>query len=222
MKFPSRSRARLFALKAVTFCGLLLPMVWLAIEWLGLLTQGYSGLGVNPIEESIHHTGQWALRTLLLTLAIRPASQLFRWPMLVSIRRMCGLFAFAYACLHLLLYAGLDLGFSLSDIWADVMKRWYITLGMLAVLLMIPLAITSTNRAIKALGARRWQLLHRLVYLIGGLGVVHFLMLVKGEQIEPRIYALLFCILMLARLPVLGNTAGTKKKAGRLTPGQSA
>jgi len=209
-------------LKPVAFVLMALPLAWLAAQWFLLIRQGGGDLGINPIEASIHHTGLWALRILLFTLAISPFTKLTHWTPLMSIRRMSGLYAFTYAVVHLLLYFGLDREFSVAELWADILKRWYITLGMGALLLMLPLALTSTARAIRTLGARRWQRLHRLVYLVGGLGVLHFWLVVKGVQLEPIIYGVIFVILMLARLPRLRQAAGFKKKGRALRPGQSA
>lgn len=218
MTRPATARRIRLVLKPATFVALALPLAWLALQWVRLLAEGGGGLGVNPVEASIHHTGQWALRCLLLTLAVSPLATLLRLPTLVAVRRMCGLYAFTYAVLHLLLYFGLDRAFSVAELWADILKRWYITLGMSALVLMLPLALTSTARAIRRLGARRWQRLHRLVYLTGALGVLHFWLLVKGNQPEPLLYGAIFCILMLARLPRLRQSAADKKKAGHESP----
>lgn len=219
MTRPATARRIRLALKPITFIALALPLAWLALQWFHLLTDGGGNLGVNPVEASIHHTGQWALRCLLLTLAVSPLAKLLRLPTLVTLRRMCGLYAFTYAVIHLLLYFGLDREFSVAELWADVLKRWYITLGMTALILMLPLALTSTAKAIRRLGARRWQKLHRLVYLVGAFAVLHFWLLVKGNQPEPRIYAAIFFILMLARLPRLRQSAAhTKKRPGDKRP----
>ncbi len=210
----ARTRLIRRILKPAAFVLLGLPLAWLAVQWFWLLRDGTGSLGINPIEASIHHTGLWALRILLLTLAISPLTRLTHLTPLMSIRRMCGLYAFAYAAVHLMLYFGLDLEFSVTALWADILKRWYIALGMAALVLMVPLAITSTARAIKALGARRWQRLHRLVYAVGALAVLHFWLVVKGIQTEPLIYMGIYAILMLARLPRLRQSAAHKKKAG--------
>lgn len=211
---PARTRLARRILKPVAFVALALPLAWLALQWFLLLRGGVSSLGINPIEASIHHTGLWALRILLLTLAISPLTRLTHWTPLMNIRRMSGLYAFTYAVVHLTLYFGLDREFSVAELWADILKRWYITLGMAALLLMLSLALTSTARAIRALGARRWQRLHRLVYLIGALGVLHFWLVVKGIQLEPIVYGGIYLMLMLARLPRLRQSFAHKKKAG--------
>ena len=147
MTRPATARRIRLVLKPATFVALALPLAWLALQWVRLLAEGGGDLGVNPVEASIHHTGQWALRCLLLTLAVSPLATLLRLPTLVAVRRMCGLYAFTYAVLHLLLYFGLDRAFSVAELWADILKRWYITLGMSALVLMLPLALTSTARA---------------------------------------------------------------------------
>lgn len=211
---PGQAKLARRVLKPAAFVLLGLPLAWLAAQWFLLLTAGTGDLGINPIEASIHHTGQWALRILLLTLAISPLTRLTHWTPLMSIRRMSGLYAFTYAVIHLLLYFGLDREFSLAELWADIVKRWYITLGMAALILMLPMALTSTAGAIRRLGARRWQKLHRLVYAVGALAVLHFWLMAKGIQAEPIVYGVIFLILMLARLPRLRQTLRTKKKAG--------
>ena len=210
----ARTRLIRRILKPAAFVLLALPLVWLAMQWFWLLRDGTGSLGINPIEASIHHTGLWALRILLFTLAISPLTRLTHWTPLMSIRRMSGLYAFTYAVVHLSLYFGLDREFSVAELWADILKRWYITLGMAALLLMLPLALTSTAKAIRALGARRWQRLHRLIYVIGLLGVLHFWLVVKGVQLEPIVYGAVYLMLMLARLPRLRQSPAHKKKAG--------
>ncbi|MEX6725704.1 sulfite oxidase heme-binding subunit YedZ [Parapedomonas caeni] len=187
-------------LKRGTFILLLMPLVWLVLQWGFLLTTGGSALGVNPIEASIRFTGEWALRALLLTLAVSPLARFSRWTPVMSIRRMLGLYTFTYAALHFCLYFGFDKELSVADVVADVLKRWYITLGMGGLLLLIPLAATSSAGAIRRLGGRRWQRLHRAVYAIGALACAHFVLLVKGNQLEPWVYAGIFALLMILRL----------------------
>ncbi len=157
-------------------------------------------LGANPIETINRYTGDWVLRFLLLTLAVTPLRRLTGWNALLRYRRMLGLFAFFYACLHFLSYAWLDQYFVLADIVKDVAKRPYITVGFACFLMLIPLAATSTNAMIRRLGARRWQALHRLVYLIGAGGIVHFLWLVKSDLREPLIYGAILTLLLGFRL----------------------
>jgi methionine sulfoxide reductase heme-binding subunit len=135
-----------------------------------------------------HETGQWALRLLLATLAVTPLRRLGGWPALLRYRRALGLWAFAYACIHLTIYLALDLGGYWRQIFADIVERPFITVGMLAWLLLLPLAITSTRGMMRRLG-RHWQRLHRLAYLAAALAVLHFLWLVKADLREPLLYA---------------------------------
>lgn len=153
-------------------------------------------LGANPVESINRFTGDWVLRFLLMTLTVTPLRRLFGWNGLLRYRRMLGLFAFFYASLHFLSYAWLDQYFALADILKDVAKRPYITVGFACLLMLIPLAATSTHGMIRRLGARRWQQLHRLVYLIAIGGIVHFLWLVKSDLSEPLIYAAILAMLL--------------------------
>ena len=157
------------------------------------------GLGVNPIEDITHRTGDWALRFLLVTLAVTPLRRLAGWNALVRFRRMVGLFAFFYAVLHFSTYLVFDHFFDLLLIIDDVAERKYVTAGFVGFVLMIPLAVTSTQGWIRRLG-RRWTALHRLVYASAVAGVVHFLWLVKIDIGEPLIYAAILAILLGARL----------------------
>lgn len=175
--------------KPLVFCASLLPAIWLC--WLAWQDQ----LGTNPVETLSHRTGDWSLRFLLLALAITPLRRLSGWNGLQKLRRMLGLFAFFYVCLHFGVYLVFDQFFDLSAILQDIAKRPYITIGFLGFLLLIPLAITSTNGMIKRLG-RNWQRLHRLVYLIGVLGVLHYWWLVKADIREPALYAVLLAALL--------------------------
>ena len=156
-------------------------------------------LGANPIEELTLELGQWALRFLLLTLAATPVRRLTGWSVLLRHRRLLGLTAASYALLHLLVYAVLDQGLLWSQIVADVLKRPFITAGMTAFALLLPLAATSFDGAIRRLGARRWQALHRLVYLATGLALLHFWWKVKADTREPAIYLAVFVLLLAAR-----------------------
>jgi sulfoxide reductase heme-binding subunit YedZ len=157
-------------------------------------------LGANPVETINRFTGDWVLRFLLVTLAVTPLRRLFGWNALLRYRRMLGLFAFFYVCLHFLSYAWLDQNFAIPDIIKDVAKRPYITVGFACFLMLIPLAATSTNAMIRRMGARRWQALHRLVYLVGVGGIVHFLWLVKSDLREPLIYGVILAVLLGFRL----------------------
>jgi sulfoxide reductase heme-binding subunit YedZ len=181
-------------IKPALFVLALMPLAFLVYRALN------NGLGANPIETINRYTGDWVLRFLLVTLAVTPLRRLFGWNALLRYRRMLGLFAFFYACLHFLSYAWLDQYFVLADIIKDVAKRPYITVGFACLLMLIPLAATSTNAMIRRLGARRWQALHRLVYLVGVGGVVHFLWLVKSDLREPLIYGAILATLLGFRL----------------------
>ena len=183
-------------LKVALFLLCLVPLTKLALEVFGVA--GLS-LGANPIEELIHRLGKWGLNFLLITLAVTPLRRLTGQSWLLRLRRMLGLFAFFYLLLHFLTYAGLDQRFDLPAIFEDVVERPFITIGFTAFLLLIPLAVTSTNVMMKRLG-RRWQKLHRLVYLIAILGVVHFYWQVKLDTLEPLIYAAILAVLLGYRL----------------------
>lgn len=177
--------------------------VWLAcfapLPW--LVWRLLSGdLGANPIEALIRQLGVWGLRFLLIGLAVTPAARLLRQPRLIRFRRTVGLFAFAYVLLHWLTYIGVDQFFDWPAILKDIYKRPFITVGMSAFLLLIPLAVTSTNAAISWLGPVRWRRLHRLIYLIAPLGVLHYYMLVKADHRPPLIYAGLLAVLLGWRL----------------------
>nr|WP_093185847.1 protein-methionine-sulfoxide reductase heme-binding subunit MsrQ [Thiocapsa sp. KS1] len=166
-----------------------------------LIARGASGaLGPNPVEAITHFTGDWTLRLLLATLAITPLRRLTGQVWLVRYRRMLGLFAFFYAVLHVTTYLWLDRFFDLGTIAEDVLKRPYITVGFAAFVLMVPLAITSTQGWIRRLG-RRWKTLHRAVYAIGVLGVLHYLWLVKADLLQPVIYGVILAVLLGMRVP---------------------
>jgi len=170
------------------------PLVWLA--W-----KGFNGdLGANPIEKLIRQLGVWGLRLLLIGLAITPAARILKMPRLVRFRRTVGLFAFSYIVLHLSAYVGVDLFFDFGQLWKDILKRPFITLGMGAFVLLIPLAVTSTNGWIIRMGRSAWQRLHWLIYLIAPLGVAHYYLLVKADHRPPVIYAAVFTVLMAWRV----------------------
>jgi sulfoxide reductase heme-binding subunit YedZ len=183
-------------LKALLFLLCLVPLAKLALETFGVA--GMS-LGANPVEELIHGFGIWGLNFLLITLAVTPLRRLTGMGWLLHFRRMLGLFAFFYVLMHFLTYAGLDQHFDLPLIFEDIAERPFITVGFTAFLLLIPLAVTSTNAMMKRLG-RRWQKLHRLVYLIAILGVVHFYWQVKLDTLEALIYAAILAVLLGYRL----------------------
>ena len=187
-KRPSKTQDNL--VYAAVWLACLAPLVWLA--W-----RAFSGdLGANPIETLIRQIGVWGLRLLLVGLAITPAARILRKPRLIRFRRTVGLFAFSYICLHLLTYIGVDLFFDWGQLWKDILKRPFITLGMAAFVLLIPLAVTSTNGMIRRLGRATWQRLHWLIYLIVPLGVAHYYLLVKADHRPPLVYAAVFVVLM--------------------------
>jgi sulfoxide reductase heme-binding subunit YedZ len=158
------------------------------------------GLGANPVEFLQHATGLWTLRFLIFTLTITPLRKLLKLPELIRFRRMLGLFAFFYVCLHFLTYIGPDQNFDLAAMWKDVEKRRYITVGFLGFVLLIPLAITSTAGWIRRLGGKRWQMLHRSIYGAATCGVIHYYWLVKSDVRDPLFYGALVSILLLWRL----------------------
>jgi methionine sulfoxide reductase heme-binding subunit len=175
--------------KLIVFALALCPALW-------LLFRALTGrLGVNPIEDLTLTTGIWALRLLLLTLAITPIRRVTGWNEVIRYRRMLGLFAFFYACIHLSIYLVLDQGLAFGFILGDIAKRRYITAGMVAFTCMVPLAITSTKGWIRRLG-RRWQLLHRLIYVSGLAACLHFVWKVKVAIGEPVYYAAILLVLL--------------------------
>lgn len=186
---------------AVIIVAALVPASLIAYALISDLFYGSRHLGSDPIKEGEHLFGNWTLRLLVLTLTITPLRRITGWNWIAKHRRTLGLFTFGYACLHLLTWLLLDMQFFISDYvgWqelkTDILKRPYITIGMLAFLLMVPLALTSTKRAIRWLG-KRWQKLHRLVYVSAVLGVIHFWMSVKRDITEPLIFALIFALLL--------------------------
>lgn len=166
-----------------------------------LLGRGFTGnLSANPVEFIEHATGDWTLRFLLITLCITPLRKNFDQPLLIRFRRMLGLFAFFYVCVHLLMYLTFDQMFDPRGIYADVVKRPYITVGTAGFLTLIPLAITSTAAMVRRLGPKRWQFLHRLVYFCALAGVIHYYWLVKSDVREPAMYGAILALLMLYRM----------------------
>lgn len=173
-----------------------LPFVWLV--WAAFSDQ----LGANPAEALIRSLGDWTLRFLVLVLAVTPLRVTTGWSALARLRRMVGLFVFFYACMHLLSYAWFDMEFDVAGIAADVAKRPFILVGFLAWLLLLSLAATSFNRAIRAMGAQRWQWLHRAVYVIAGLAVLHFFWMRSGKNdfAEVGVYAAILGALLAWRV----------------------
>jgi len=183
-------------LKPFVFLAALIPLALLALKAF------HGELGANPIEVITHATGDWTLRFLLITLSVTPLRKLTRQYWLIDFRRMFGLFAFFYGCLHLLTYIWLDKFFDLHEMLADIAKRRFITAGLTAFVLMIPLALTSTKGSIRRLGGKRWQLLHRLIYLSAAAGVIHYIWLVKADLHKPLEYAAVLAVLFLYRVIV--------------------
>lgn len=183
----------------------LVPLAW-------LIGRAFTtGLGADPVATITHHTGDWTLNFLLITLAITPVRRLTGWNWLAGYRRMVGLFAFFYICLHFATYLVFDHFFSWVSIVEDVVKRRYITVGFTGFVLLIPLAATSTARMVRRLGARRWQALHRLVYVVVACGVLHYLWSVKRDIRYPLIYALIL-------IALLGFRALHERLKGKLPP----
>jgi methionine sulfoxide reductase heme-binding subunit len=172
-------------------------------------------LTANPVEFIQHFTGDWTLRFLLITLSITPLRKLLNVPELIRFRRMLGLFAFFYACLHFLTYLGPDQSFDVAGMLKDVAKRRFIAVGFLAFLLLIPLAITSTQGWIRRLGGRRWQTLHKSIYAIAILGVAHYYWLVKSDVRKPLFYAAILAILLIWRM---GTWLLKRRQAALVTP----
>jgi sulfoxide reductase heme-binding subunit YedZ len=195
------------ATKPVLFLAALGPLAWLVY---GALAHQ---LGANPAEALIRSTGDWTLRLLCLTLAVTPLRQMTGWHALARLRRMLGLFTFFYGLLHFLCFGWLDMGFDLAAIVKDIAKRPFILVGTAALLLMLPLAATSFNRAIKALGAARWQKLHRAVYAVAVLAILHFFWMRSGKNVfgEVAVYAAIVAAL-------LGWRIVRRLRAGRVGP----
>lgn len=188
--------------KPLVFAACSVPAVLMVLGVLvalGKLSHGGMDLGADPVNRLIHACGITALNLLLVTLAVTPVRDITGWRNLIRLRRMLGLFAFFYALAHFSVYLSLDQVFNLRAVGADILKRPYITIGMLALLLLLPLAVTSTNGMMRRLG-RRWTTLHRLVYVVTGLGLWHFWWQVKADIREPLIYVGIFALLMAWRI----------------------
>ncbi len=182
--------------KPLVFALCLLPLSWL------LYRVVQDQLGANPQEALIRATGDWALRFLVIVLAVTPLRELSGLSALARYRRMLGVFMYFYALLHFLSYSGFDMGFDVADIFNDIVKRPFILVGSLALLLLTPLAATSFNAAVRALGAKRWQRLHRLVYAVAGLAILHFFWMRAGKNdfAEVLVYAGILALLLGWRL----------------------
>ncbi|MBI3611194.1 MAG: sulfoxide reductase heme-binding subunit YedZ [Nitrospirae bacterium] len=182
-----------YRLKAAFFMACLIPLAWLAIQ------KGFGGLGANPIEKMIRFLGDWSLYLLLGTLALTPMHRLFHlsWP--TKIRRMIGLFSFFYVCLHVTGYLAIDQFFDWHEIRRDIIKRPFITVGFVCFLLLIPLAVTSTNKMQRRM-RRRWKQLHYFVYPIAIGAVIHFWWMVKKDITRPAFYAMVLALLLGLRI----------------------
>jgi methionine sulfoxide reductase heme-binding subunit len=205
-------KARYF--KPVVFLACLAPAA--SLTWRGF----HAELGANPIEAITHGTGDWTLRFLLITLAVSPLRKITRQYWLINFRRMLGLFAFFYGFLHLMTYVWLDKFFEVHEMLHDIAKRRFITAGMTAFALMIPLALTSTKWAIRKLGGNRWQILHRLIYASAAAGVIHYIWLVKADLKKPLEYAAVLAVLLFYRLVAWGLSR--MKVAPRSIPAKAA
>ena len=182
-----------FVIKPVLFLICLVPFIRLVVGAV------YDDLGTNPVEILTHETGEWALRFLLISLAVTPLRRLLKTAWLGKLRRMFGLYAFFYASMHFITYLWLDQFFDWKEIIIDIPKRPFITIGFISLLLLLPLALTSTNAMQRRL-KKRWLSLHKLVYVIPVFVVIHFTWSLKADYSEPQIYALVFILLMLMRV----------------------
>ncbi len=195
-------------LKPLIFLLCLVPLGWLLVDL------SLDRLSANPIDDLMDRTGIWALRLLLITLAVAPVRQLTGWSSLISYRRMLGLFAFTYASLHFLNYLVIDQFFAWDEIIKDISKRPFITVGFTSLVLLVPLALTSTRGMIRRLGGRRWQRLHKIVYICALGGVIHYLWLVKADRSRPLAYGAILGLLLAYRV------WRTKQGAAKKTPSE--
>ncbi len=198
--------------KPAVFLAALLPAAWLVYNAF------WGDLGVNPVETITNHTGIWTLRFIVITIALTPLRWLTGFNPLALFRRMAGLFAFFYGTLHFMTYFVLDHSLSFDGVWEDVVNRPYITAGFTAFVLMIPLALTSTQGWIRRLGGRKWNLLHRLIYLTAAAGALHYFWKVKLDITSPVLYALIIAVLLAARVwkTIAKRQAATATAAARV------
>jgi len=188
-------------MKPVTLALLLAPFIYLAVLWIIMLNGGSTPMGWDPVKWTHHYLGDTAIRILLATLAVTPVRDITGWAPIALIRRRIGLAAFFYALLHMLAYLGLDRGWSLVKLWEDVVIRTYITLGMIALVLMVPLALTSTNGMIRRLGRKTWDRIHWLIYPLAILAVTHNMLMQKTLwQMQPTVHAAILAVLLGWRL----------------------
>ncbi len=196
MSIANPSSRQVTALKVVLFVAALLPFVRL------IAFAATDRLGANPVEFITRNTGDWTLYFLCLTLAITPLRRLTNWNWLIKLRRMLGLYAFFYAALHFTTFFWFDHFFDLGEMWRDVLKRPFITVGFTAFVLLIPLAVTSTNGMVRRLGGKRWQWLHRLVYVVAALGILHFWWMKAGKHdfAQPILFGSIVAVLLAVRV----------------------
>jgi len=202
-------------LKPLVLIALVLPFIWIAVQWILLLLGRPNDLGFEPVAATHHFLGQTAIRILLISLAITPFRDLTKWAPIMRVRRRIGLAAFWYGLLHLLAYFGADLFFSLPKLWEDVLERTYITFGMAAFVLLIPLAVTSFDAMIRRLGALQWRRLHMAVYLIAALAVTHHFFAEKGLQPGPLIHIGILALLLGYRIWKAVETRRKQAQASR-------
>ena len=213
MPFAPKQRT-LVALKVLIWIVLFVPLAWLVY---GALT---NSLGANPQSEIEHQTGEWTLRILLLSLAVTPLRRLTKWNWLIRFRRLVGLFAFFYASLHFFVYLWFDQNFVWSSILADIAKRRFIYVGFAAWLTLVPLAFTSTAASIRKLGGKRWNLLHRVVYITAVLGIIHFWWGQKSDHTDPIIFGSILAALFALR--IWYNFRGTARPSPAPRPAVTA
>ena len=196
MSLSNLSSRQVAVVKVVLFVAALLPLVRL------IAFAALDKLGANPVEFITRNTGDWTLYFLCLTLAVTPLRRLTNWNWLIKLRRMLGLYAFFYVLLHFTTFFWFDHFFDLNEMWRDVLKRPFITVGFIAFVLLIPLAVTSTNGMVRRLGGKRWQWLHRLVYVVACLGILHFWWMKAGKHdfAQPILFGSIFAVLLLARV----------------------
>ncbi len=196
MSLSNLSSRQVAVVKVVLFVAALLPLARL------VAFATLDRLGANPVEFITRNTGDWTLYFLCLTLAVTPLRRLSNWSWLVKLRRMLGLYAFFYALLHFTTFFWFDHFFDLDEMWRDLLKRPFITVGFIAFVLLIPLAVTSTNGMVRRLGGKRWQWLHRLIYVVAGLGILHFWWMKAGKHdfAQPILFGGIVAVLLLARV----------------------
>jgi len=187
-------------LKPAIFILLLIPMALLAIAWARLLAgQDVRWMTADPVAHTTRELGEWSLRSLLAALAITPIARLSGYSPILACRRMVGLIAFTYVLCHWCFWMTMDLEWSPARLFHEISRHPYILFGMTGFLCLLPLAITSTRGWVKRMGARKWQALHRIVYIAGAAGIIHYSMVLKGNQPSPKIYAVILFLLLIAR-----------------------